>query len=136
MFGPDSWEAWDELLRLDAELKRLLDRLDAQFGRDGYSVVLAGDHGIPHLPEATGIKDVSCGPNAAYQFPCKPGVRLRKGAVLQKLQGALGKVYSIGIVHDVVNSLVFLRDDARGFVRQHPDADALIRRTLLAQPGV
>jgi len=118
-FGPDSWEAWDGLLRLDAELKRFLGGLDAQFGRDGYSVLLTGDHGIAHLPETVGM-----------------GVRLSKAALLQKLQGVLGTAYGVEIVRDVVNSLVFLRDDARGLVRQNPDVDALIRSTLLAQPGV
>jgi hypothetical protein len=119
-FGPDSWEAWDELLRLDAELKRFLDGLDAKFGRDGYSVLLTGDHGIPHLPEAVGMK----------------GVRLSKAALRQKLQGALREAFGAEIVRDVVNSLVFVRDDARGLVRQNPDVDALIRSTLSAQPGV
>jgi hypothetical protein len=119
-FGPDSWEAWDELLRLDAELKRFLEKLDAQFGRDGYSVLLTGDHGIPHLPETAGTK----------------GVRLSKAALLQKLQDALGEAHGAAIIRDVVDSLVFVRDDARELVRQNPDVDALIRSTLLAQPGV
>ena len=135
-FGPDSWEAWDELLRLDAELKRFLDKLDAQFGRHGYSVLLTGDHGIPQLPETVGMKDVACGPSTTYQLSCKPGVRLSKAALLQKLQGALTKAYGAAIVRDVIDSLVFLRDDARGLVRQNPDVDALIRSTLVAQPGV
>src|SRR4029077_9947943 len=54
----------------------------------------------------------------------------------RKLQDALGKAFGAAIVRDVVDSLVFVRDDARGFVRQNPDVDALIRSTLLAQPGV
>jgi hypothetical protein len=118
-FGPDSWEAWDGLLRLDVELRRFLDGLDAQFGHDGYSVLLTGDHGIAHLPEVAGM-----------------GVRLSKGALLQKLQGALTKAYGAEIVRAVVNSLVFVRDEARGLVRQNPGVDVLIRNTLLAQPGV
>jgi predicted AlkP superfamily pyrophosphatase or phosphodiesterase len=59
-FGPDSWEAWDELLRLDAELKRFLNGLDAQFGERVFRL-LTGDHGIPHLPEAVGMKGVRLG---------------------------------------------------------------------------
>jgi type I phosphodiesterase/nucleotide pyrophosphatase len=135
-FGPDSWEAWDELLRLDAELKRFLDRLDGQFGRDGYSVLLTGDHGIPRLPEIGRLKESSCGPSSPYQFPCQPGVRLSAAALLQKLQSALKAAEGVGIVRDVVDSLVYLRDDARGFVQRNPEVDALIRSTLSAQPGV
>lgn len=50
-FGPDSWEAWDELYRLDASIAKFLNELDRRFGADGYSVVLSGDHGIVPLPE-------------------------------------------------------------------------------------
>ena len=50
-FGPDSWEAWDELARLDGALARFLRGLDARFGPDGYAVVLTGDHGTTAMPE-------------------------------------------------------------------------------------
>ncbi len=51
-FGPDSWEAWDELARLDASLGRFLAMLDARFGADGYDVLLSADHGVTTMPEA------------------------------------------------------------------------------------
>ncbi len=50
-FGPDSWEAWDELRQLDRRLAELLSALDAAFGKDSYAVMLTGDHGIGAIPE-------------------------------------------------------------------------------------
>jgi predicted AlkP superfamily pyrophosphatase or phosphodiesterase len=54
IYGPDSWEAWDELLRLDRRLAEWLALLDGAVGPDGYAVMLTGDHGISALPELTG----------------------------------------------------------------------------------
>lgn len=51
VFGPDSWEAWDELYRIDEELGKFLGFLDSRFGVDGYAVLLSADHGIASLPE-------------------------------------------------------------------------------------
>jgi predicted AlkP superfamily pyrophosphatase or phosphodiesterase len=51
-FGPDSWEAWDELERLDRVLATFLSGLDRMYGPDGYAVVLTGDHGTNPMPEA------------------------------------------------------------------------------------
>jgi len=51
VFGPHSWEAWDELARLDRGLARFLARLDELFGADGYAVMLTADHGSNALPE-------------------------------------------------------------------------------------
>ncbi len=51
VFGPHSWEAWDELARFDRGLARFLARLDELFGADGYAVMLTADHGSNALPE-------------------------------------------------------------------------------------
>jgi hypothetical protein len=52
VYGPDSWEAWSELWRLDAALGHFFAALDEKLGRDGWSVVLAADHGVTTVPEA------------------------------------------------------------------------------------
>jgi predicted AlkP superfamily pyrophosphatase or phosphodiesterase len=50
--GPSSLEAQDALVRLDAQLARLLEAAArAAGGRDGLLVVLTGDHGGAPLPE-------------------------------------------------------------------------------------
>jgi predicted AlkP superfamily pyrophosphatase or phosphodiesterase len=51
-FGPDSWEAWDELRRLDGALARFFDALDRKVGPNGYAVILSADHGTTTMPEA------------------------------------------------------------------------------------
>lgn len=45
LWGQESWEVADLLLRLDEQIGRLLDALDARVGPDGYAVVLTSDHG-------------------------------------------------------------------------------------------
>jgi hypothetical protein len=52
-FGPDSWEAWDELRRLDASLARFFAALDVRLGVNGWAAILSADHGVTTMPEAT-----------------------------------------------------------------------------------
>ncbi len=54
-FGPDSWEAWDELRRLDASLGRFFAQLDQRFGASGWFALLSADHGATTMPEATAL---------------------------------------------------------------------------------
>jgi len=51
VFGPHSWEAWDELYRLDRALGDFLTFLDRTVGPSGYAVMLTADHGSGALPE-------------------------------------------------------------------------------------
>ena len=46
VFTPKSWEAWDGLYRLDANLGAFFADLDRRYGADGWSVVLTADHGV------------------------------------------------------------------------------------------
>jgi len=50
-WGQGSWEELDLLLRLDLQLERLLDALDAKVGADGYDVILTSDHGATPVIE-------------------------------------------------------------------------------------
>jgi predicted AlkP superfamily pyrophosphatase or phosphodiesterase len=50
-YGPGSQEARDALLRLDADLARFLDALDAQVGPGRVVVALTSDHGVLDLSE-------------------------------------------------------------------------------------
>lgn len=51
IFGPNSREAMDAYLRLDADIARLLDALDRKVGKDEYLLFLSADHGITEVPE-------------------------------------------------------------------------------------
>lgn len=53
-WGHESWEAWDALLRLDAQLARFLDELDAKVGAGRWALVATSDHGGSPLPARLG----------------------------------------------------------------------------------
>jgi len=50
-FGPHSHEVQDILINLDRQLGILLDKLDRDLGRDGYTLALSADHGVSPNPE-------------------------------------------------------------------------------------
>ena len=50
-FGVNSVEIEDTYLRLDKELARLFDTLDAKVGKSAYTVFLTADHGAVHVPQ-------------------------------------------------------------------------------------
>jgi predicted AlkP superfamily pyrophosphatase or phosphodiesterase/peptidoglycan/LPS O-acetylase OafA/YrhL len=93
-FGPDSWEAWDELLRLDGTLARLLTGLDQQVGPGGHAEVLSADHGMAPLPEVVAARTPAwCAPGAPdpHERPCAPGLRLDDEEVRAALEVAVAK---------------------------------------------
>ncbi len=49
-FGPNSWENVDDYVRLDQELGRFFQFLDAQLGAKSYTVFLTADHAVAHVP--------------------------------------------------------------------------------------
>ena len=49
-FGVNSKEIQDTYIRLDLELERLLNALDAQVGKGNYTVFLTADHGAVEVP--------------------------------------------------------------------------------------
>jgi hypothetical protein len=53
-WGHESWEAWDMMLRLDEQLGRFLDALDAKVGAGRWAMLVTSDHGASPLPERLG----------------------------------------------------------------------------------
>lgn len=49
-FGPNSWEQLDGYIKLDETLGKLFEYLDAQVGKNQYTVFLTADHGVAHVP--------------------------------------------------------------------------------------
>lgn len=92
VFGPDSHEHLDTLLRLDRELARLFAALDSRLGPDGWAALLSADHGIPPLPESARLR---CSPKGGeidpYDRPCTPGTRLFESAVGETLRPAAAR---------------------------------------------
>lgn len=59
-YTSESWEAFDGVLRLDADLGRLFAHLDSQIGAGNWSVVLSSDHGsAPHTDKRFSNLDVA-----------------------------------------------------------------------------
>jgi len=77
-FGPDSREAFDEILRLDRSIGAFLTALDQRFPNGNYAVVLSADHGSVPMPEARaklrGARP--CGDEDAYKRPCETTKRI------------------------------------------------------------
>ncbi|MCX6209416.1 MAG: alkaline phosphatase family protein [Bacteroidetes bacterium] len=49
-YGPNSWELLDCYVRLDEELGKFFELLDAQLGANNYTVFLTADHAVAHIP--------------------------------------------------------------------------------------
>jgi arylsulfatase A-like enzyme len=88
VFGPDSWEAWDELRRLDRGLAELLAALDALVGPHGYAVMLTADHGSCPLPEMSRTGQARWCRRAGgdhWQRPCGRGARIIAADIARRL---------------------------------------------------
>jgi hypothetical protein len=138
-YGPESWEAWDELLRLDRSLGQFMDRLDAMVGADNWSMVLSADHGVTVLPEsASGAKRCTGGATNAWQLPCKPGLRIPVPPLLMRLRIAAELALGKGDwVVGISPPYVALTGAARALEGPRRDKlDQVVRSVIEQQPGV
>jgi hypothetical protein len=133
VFGPGSWESWDELRRLDRGLADLLAALDTSAGPNGCAVMLTGDHGSNPLPEIerTG-KAAWCRAAATadhWQRACGRGTRLNARDIARKLDE------SRTLIAGVIDPFVYLTD--RGKALPPPEREALRKKieALFADGG-
>ena len=82
LYGPDSHEVMDMVIRTDAVLEKLFDFIDKKIGLNQCTIVLTSDHGIPSLPELIANKN-----NAA-----SPG-RINREMVTEAIDGALSEKF-------------------------------------------
>jgi hypothetical protein len=123
-FGPTSWEAWDQLRKLDAALARFLDALEARVGRA--RVLVTGDHGSIPAPEARDPGRPDCAtPNEMHPW-CFPGGRIDPAALTATLRAAGGAENFAG----VADGYVFLTEAGRA-----ARMDATVRAVALALPN-
>lgn len=96
--GPDSWEAWDQLYKLDAQIGRLVRGLEAKVG--SVDVMLAADHGNVSMPESEKARALlpACSAEGKakslvdpFERPCNGGERLVPAALRDELEAALVK---------------------------------------------
>lgn len=138
VFGPDAPEAWDELLRLDGQIARVLDRADSLWGEGRYGVVLSSDHGGPPTPEV--MNQGFCGrPDPdPYERRCERARRLVEGELAKLAQEAAVRAVGEGRwVRGVDEPFVELTPEARALP---PDKRERLGRALedalRAVPGI
>ena len=137
IFGPDSWEAWDHLRKLDATLATLFDALDRRAGAP-VTVMLAADHGnisMPEIsPERAGVK---CAGDP-FERPCATGTRLGPNALRDELMAATKLALGGGHwVAGLADPYVFLTPEARALpADRRALLDETIRATLAKHAGV
>lgn len=142
VYGPDSWEWWDNLKRLDGELDRLMHELDRELGPEGYAVVLSADHGTSVLPETHGDANArpwcSAGFDDAFERPCVSGGRLDLGALKEKLETTAERTLGAGDwVLGASNPYVYLTSAAMQLEPRLLDRLLhVLEQTLEEEPGV
>lgn len=141
-FGPDSWEAWDELMELDTTLGHLFDALDARVGKDGYSVILSGDHGIVSLPETIAAEPPSWCTHQQkdpYERPCAPGTRLAPDRIANTLDARIREAFGAGasMIARMIDHSVYLTEAARALPpNEKSRLDRVVREAGRSIPGV
>ena len=90
LYGPYSHESRDTLVRLDRELGRFLDFLDAELGGGSTLVVLTSDHGVLPLPEWLARE----GKLACPEEDGRVGLRMLVLGLFWELHKELGGVFS------------------------------------------
>jgi arylsulfatase A-like enzyme len=133
VFGPGSWESWDELRRLDRGLAELFAALDALVGPAGYAVMLTGDHGSNPLPEVSRSgKATWCrtsGRADYWQRACGRGSRLVAGDIARQLDEARE------LVAGVIDPFVYLTDRGRALPPAEREALRKKVEALFARSG-
>jgi len=129
VFGPDSHEAWDELLRLDAALARFFGSLDARVGPAGWSVVLSADHGNVPTPEALAGRAKTCTLQDSFERPCQ-GTRILPDALGAKLRAAAPGVVGI------CDPWVFFTNETKANASALDTTEKKALAILAKEPGV
>lgn len=116
VFGPDSWEAWDELLRLDRALADFCAALDARLGPRGWSLLLSADHGVVTMPEAGALARPWCKSDTPdrWRRPCGELGRIRPDELADELRVVARRAVGDGDwIAGVADPYVTLTDGAR-----------------------
>lgn len=120
MYGPDSQEVMDQLLRLDRVLGRLFDELDKRVGAERVLVALTGDHGVQPLVEVAQARD----PQARRVDPSV----LRKAADEALATRFPGKT---GLVADAGDGITLDLDQLRSQGLRRSDVEQALEAALL-----
>jgi len=141
-FGPDSWESWDELARLDAQLAAFMAHLDRRFGRDGWALMLAADHGVAPMPEMIGTtRRPWCRSRAPdhWQRACRgPCARLLRQPLTRRLEKSASALFGSGPwIAGIIEPYLILTEAARSLPAEpRGRLVAALIREIEAEPAV
>lgn len=140
-FGPDSWESWDALRRLDVLLAHLQSELDRRF-HGQYALLLSADHGSVVLPETAGVAGArpwcDSGELDLFERPCDKGGRLYRDELERLMNDAARKVLGPGAwIAGVSEPFVYFTPEARALeaTRRGALTEALVS-ALLKKPEI
>lgn len=84
IYGPDSPEVMDMVIRTDSVLEKLFEFVDAKIGLSQCTIVVTSDHGIPSFPELV----------ASENNVTSPG-RVNRELVIEAIDGALSEKFGL-----------------------------------------
>lgn len=124
-FGPDSWEMVDDYVRLDAELGNFFEFLDAQIGKDAYTVFLTADHGVAHVPGYLKERKIPAG-------------AVNDGAIVKQLNDSISAKWGISnAIASAYNYQISFSPKAfAGKEDNEEDVTEYVVKQLLKQEGV
>ena len=141
MFGPDSMEVADGVIRLDEALQTFFHHVDSSVKRP--LIFLTSDHGITPLPEITRAKHHRAGPEIAGRFPFRDESNER-WEVEKHLAKKFGFELNLSakpqeehLVLHCIRSQIYLND--RVLHRKKLDrnkVEAEVKQWLLQRPGM
>ncbi len=97
-FGVNSIEVQDNYLRLDKDLERLFNYLDAEMGKGNYTVFLTADHGVTHNPGFLQSQKVPSGyfDNSLFK---------------EKLEEFIIATFNVNVIEKIQSNQVFLNKE-------------------------
>ncbi|MBL4887784.1 MAG: alkaline phosphatase family protein, partial [Flavobacteriaceae bacterium] len=114
-FGVNSKEVQDSYIRLDLDLQRLLEHIDAKVGKGNYTVFLTSDHGAVHVPNYLKDLKIPAGYFDSQKFETDLNALL------------MGKYHSKNLIANFSNFQIFFN---------HDEVDRLKINTDLMQEAV
>jgi predicted AlkP superfamily pyrophosphatase or phosphodiesterase len=122
-YGPESREIEDALIRLDETIGTLIEKLDADVGREHYVMALTSDHGVAAIPQTMGAD------------------RIATDDIRERIEEALVKQFSgpqsgAHYVANVTFTNVYLADGVWSRVAADEEAWRRVEAAVVAMPGV
>lgn len=124
VYGPDSHEIQDVLVRLDRTLGSFLSGLDGLVGRGNYVVALSADHGLAPTPERAKMFGLDAGRIPPRAIP---------DAAQQAIAKALGRGRYVG---RLLSGDLYLEEGTFDALRASPNGIEALRSAVQGVPGV